>query len=212
MKPDTLVSRDDSVRPHRFDGIQEYDKRLPNWWLLTLYATIVFAIGYWSLHQHFAGQSDAARLRGELAKIEAAKFSAVTTLDDSTLWQMSRNPVIVAAGKATFNATCIACHLQSLRGKEENPLAIGPNLTREIWIHGGHPTEIYDTVTKGVLIKGMPTWGPVLGARRISEVVAYVLSYHHEGEPIGVAPSTSPAVAVPGTPAPETPAAPAAVP
>jgi hypothetical protein len=47
----------------------------------------------------------------------------------------------------------------------------------------------------------MPTWGPVLGARRISEVVAYVLSYHHEGEPIGVAPSTSPAVAAPGAPA-----------
>ena len=32
--------------------------------------------------------------------------------------------------------------------------------------------------------KGMPTWGPVLGPKRIAEAVAYVLSHHHEGEPI----------------------------
>ncbi len=202
MTPDDPLKAADSLRPHRFDGIQEYDQRLPNWWLLTFYGAIAFAIGYWLLHQHFAGPSDAGRLRAELARIEAAKFSTVTTLDDATLWQMSRNPVMVAAGRVTFNATCVACHLSSLKGKEENPLAIGPNLTRQVWIHGGRPTEIYGTVTQGVLIKGMPTWGPVLGARRISEVVAYVLSYHQEGEPSGVAPSTGPAVAVPGAPPP----------
>jgi cytochrome c oxidase cbb3-type subunit 3 len=30
----------------------------------------------------------------------------------------------------------------------------------------------------------MPTWGPVLGQKKIVEVVAYVLSYHQEGEPM----------------------------
>jgi cytochrome c oxidase cbb3-type subunit 3 len=39
-------------------------------------------------------------------------------------------------------------------------------------------------VTSGVLVKGMPTWGPVLGPKRIAEVVAYVLSHHREGETI----------------------------
>ena len=39
-------------------------------------------------------------------------------------------------------------------------------------------------MTQGVLAKGMPTWGPVLGPKRITEVVAYVMSHHHEGEPI----------------------------
>ena len=37
---------------------------------------------------------------------------------------------------------------------------------------------------KGVLAKGMPTWGPVLGAKKVSEVTAYILSKHQEGEPI----------------------------
>ena len=105
---------------------------------------------------------------------------------------MSRNPVIVAAGRTTFNTSCAACHLQSLRGKEESPIAIGPNLTDQIWIHGGRPMELYDTVMKGVLAKGMPIWGPVLGARRAAESVAYVLSYHQEGEPVILAPAPAP--------------------
>ena len=32
----------------------------------------------------------------------------------------------------------------------------------------------------------MPTWGPVLGAKKITEAVAYILSKHTEGEPIEV--------------------------
>jgi cytochrome c oxidase cbb3-type subunit 3 len=32
----------------------------------------------------------------------------------------------------------------------------------------------------------MPPWGPVLGPKKISEAVAYILSHHVEGEPIEV--------------------------
>jgi cytochrome c oxidase cbb3-type subunit III len=37
----------------------------------------------------------------------------------------------------------------------------------------------------------MPTWGPVLGQKRIIEAVAYVLSYHHEGEPMSIQPAVA---------------------
>jgi cytochrome c oxidase cbb3-type subunit 3 len=112
---------------------------------------------------------------------------------------MSRNSVSVEAGRATFTSTCVACHLASLRGKDENATAIGPNLTDKNWIHGGRPTEIYDTVTKGVLAKGMPPWGPVLGPKKITEVVAYVLSHHQEGEEIILLPSEPVSAAAPAT-------------
>ena len=31
---------------HEWDGIREYDKPMPRWWLYTFYACIVLAIGY----------------------------------------------------------------------------------------------------------------------------------------------------------------------
>jgi cytochrome c oxidase cbb3-type subunit 3 len=83
--------------------------------------------------------------------------------------------------------------LASLRGKAENPTAIGASLIGTKWITGGHPTELIATVSKGTA-RGMPAWGPVLGSRRITEVVAYVLSYHKEGEPIEIVSSPAPGV------------------
>src|SRR5829696_248017 len=43
-------NQEDPVRPHSFDGIQEYDKRMPNWWLWTLYSAIAFALAYWAFY------------------------------------------------------------------------------------------------------------------------------------------------------------------
>ncbi|MGA3006645.1 MAG: cbb3-type cytochrome c oxidase N-terminal domain-containing protein [Opitutaceae bacterium] len=182
---------DGPLRDHAYDGIREYDKRLPNWWLLTFYATIVFAIAYWAVMRQFgAPHSDHARIDAALTQIEAARLTAASSskLDNGTLWKMSTNPVFVEAGRATFESTCVSCHLKSLRGKAEG--GIGANLRGHAWIHGGQPTDLLHTVTTGVPPKGMPTWGPILGPKKIAEVVAYVLSYHREGEP-GMGPPTA---------------------
>lgn len=184
---------EDPVRHHTYDGIQEYDKRLPNWWLYTLYITIVFWVGYWGYYEWFrVGLDGPQSVEQALARIEAEKLASVAQLDDASLWKMSRNPTFVAEGKATYDTNCAACHLASLRGKGENPTAIGPDLTDTEWIHGGKPMQVYDLVMKGVIAKGMPTWGPVLGPKKVSEVVAYIMSKHQEGERI-----TAPAPAAP---------------
>ena len=176
------------LREHSYDGIQEYDQRLPNWWLNTLYGAIVFWVVYWFVYM-IAGlvPSDGARVDQALAKISAVKMaSSLDVTNDGKFWEMSRNPVFVDAGKQTFNSLCIPCHLPSLRGKSENPTAVGPDLTDTAWIHGGTPKEIYTTVSKGVLAKGMLAWEPVLGQKKTAEVVAYVLSHHQPGEAITV--------------------------
>ncbi len=183
---------EDRIRPHVYDGIQEFDKRLPNWWLYTLYVTIVFWVAYWAYFEWFrAGPTGAQEVGAELARIEAARLSAAQ-VDDPTLWQMSRNPAMIAAGRAVYEANCAACHLASLRGKAESPVAIGPDLTDNVWVYGGRPVEVHGLITKGVLAKGMPTWGPVLGPRKISEVTAFLLSRHREGDPIVVTPPPAP--------------------
>jgi cytochrome c oxidase cbb3-type subunit 3 len=184
MKPVQTPPGEETFRPHSYDGIQEYDKRLPNWWLYTLYATIIFWVGYWSYYEWFgAGRTGQQVVNAAMANIEAQRLAAAP-VDDASLWKMSRNAEIVSAGKAVFDANCAACHLVSMRGKGESPAAIGPDLTDQKWINGGRPTEVYTLVTKGVLTKGMPTWGPVLGAKKISDVTAYIMSRHQEGEPI----------------------------
>jgi cytochrome c oxidase cbb3-type subunit 3 len=176
------------LRNHSYDGIQEYDQRLPNWWLYTLYGAIVFWVVYWFVYM-IAGlvPSDGAQVDAEMAKISAVKMAgSIDVTNDQLFWDMSRNPVFVEAGKQSFQSLCIPCHLPSLRGKSENPTAVGPDLTDTAWIHGGTPKEVYVTVSKGVIPKGMLAWEPVLGQKKTAEVVAYVLSHHQPGEPITV--------------------------
>lgn len=167
------ASTEDPVRPHVYDGIQEYDKRLPNWWLLTFYGSIVFAIGYWIYFaQSGIPPEDTVRVEHAMARIEAAKLAGGTSVDDPSLWAMSRNAVFIEAGRETYKSTCASCHGESLGG------GIGPSLVDDVWVHGGTPVAVYASVSEGVLVKGMPAWGPVLGSRKVSEVVAFVMSHH----------------------------------
>jgi cytochrome c oxidase cbb3-type subunit 3 len=190
MKP-PVPPPDDSgikIRAHVYDGIQEYDQRLPNWWLNTLYGSIIFWIVYWFVNV-IAGvvPSDGAQIDTEMTRISAAKMAgSIDVSNDDKFWAMGSNVVFTDAGHQTFTSLCVACHLPSMRGKSENPTAVGPDLTDTAWIHGGTPKEIYNTVSKGVLVKGMPAWEPVLGQKKTAEVVAYILSHHHQGEEVTV--------------------------
>jgi len=173
IKHASAQTGEDPLRPHSFDGIQEYDKRLPNWWLLTFYITIVFWVAYWLyMQQSGLAVGDGKQIDAHMAHVEAVKLAANASLDDPSLWRMSRNAVFVESGKAVFNGTCASCHNVNLTG------GIGANLVDAVWIHGSKPTDLLKVVNEGVLIKGMPAWGPILGTKKVSEAIAYILSHH----------------------------------
>ncbi len=170
----------DQLRGHTYDGIEEFDNRLPNWWLFILYGSIVFAVGYWLVF-HSLKIADLPTVQYEKSMIAAAEAQLARMteggLNDESLELMGTLPAQVDAGQEIFTKYCVACHLDQGQG------SIGPNLTDRYWIHGGKPMQMYNTVTNGVLEKGMAAWGRQLGPSRVASVVAYLLTLRNTDIP-----------------------------
>lgn len=196
------------LREHVYDGIQEYDQKLPNWWLFTWYITMVwFVIGWLAYYQLGVGQTDQEIVDAQMAKIEEARAREMESLDDAKLWAMSKDHAVVEAGKATYMTTCVACHAADLSATLAGAKLPGLSLNDKEWKHGGLPTQVMQIVNKGApdLTKGMPPWES-LGTTKVAEVVAFILSHHQEGDEI-VLSADSPlregsAESTPATPAP----------
>ncbi|MCB1161659.1 MAG: cbb3-type cytochrome c oxidase N-terminal domain-containing protein [Candidatus Krumholzibacteriia bacterium] len=170
--------KQDQVFDHDFDGIQEYDNRLPNWWLWILWGSIIFSVGYWLFFHTFGvGKLPQARYDVEMQKAAEAQLAKGGAIDDAALTLMSTLPARVDEGKQLFATYCVACHADRGQG------LVGPNLTDEYWIHGARPTDIYNTVTNGVLDKGMAAWGRQLGPNRVQSLVAFVLTIKNTNVP-----------------------------
>jgi cytochrome c oxidase cbb3-type subunit 3 len=180
--------RQDTVMEHEYDGIQEFDNRLPNWWLWIMYGSIVFALAYWIIfHTLGVGVLPVERfdrVMAEAKEIQLAKAEAAG-IDNDYYVMLSETPDKVAAGREIFVAHCVACHLDDGRG------SVGPNMTDGFWIHGCEPMQMQETINKGVVAKGMPVWENQLGPTRVQAVIAYLLTIRNnnvagkapEGEP-----------------------------
>ncbi|MBE2283967.1 MAG: c-type cytochrome [Prosthecobacter sp.] len=218
MKPES-PNNGPVLRDHVYDGIQEYDQKLPNWWLFTWYITIVwFVIAWVAYYQLRLGDSDIAKVENAIANVKNVQMKEMEKISDDKLWEMSKDEKVVAAGAATFAATCVACHAPDLSAKIAGAKLPGLPLNDTEWKHGGNPLQMLNIVRKGApdLTKGMPPWEPQLGLNRVVEVVAFVLSKHQKGEPVTLA-ADSPlkagaATAAPATAAPAAPAPAPAVP
>ena len=202
---------DPKLRDHVFDGIQEYDQKLPNWWLFTFYITIAWFVAHWlAYYQFHVGRTDEKRVDDAVAAIEGERLRQFEVLDDKKLWEMSRDPKVVEAGRASFvmQGRCATCHGADLMAKKthpEMPALVGLPLADKEWQYGGNPTDVLKVVRKGSpdATKGMPPWEPMLGPRGCLEVTAFIMSHHKEGEPFTISPKPA---AAPGSPAAPVPA------
>lgn len=77
-----------------------------------------------------------------------------------------------AATRQQFATVCAACHLPTGTGMQ----ALGaPNLTDDIWLHGGSVEAISATINNGIN-NAMPAHGKILGEDKSRLAAAYVLS------------------------------------
>jgi cytochrome c oxidase cbb3-type subunit 3 len=184
---------DPKLRDHVYDGIQEYDQKLPNWWLFSWYITMVwFVIAWFMYYQLGVGESDIQKVDRALAHVEKVRLQELAAVNDDKLWAMSQDPRIVAAGAATYSTACVACHAPDLSAQIAGARLPGLPLNDSEWKHGGHPLQVLTVVRKGSpdVTKGMPPWEPQLGLQRVIEVVAFVLSKHRQDEPVKLAPDS----------------------
>ncbi|MDH5425582.1 MAG: cytochrome-c oxidase, cbb3-type subunit III [Gammaproteobacteria bacterium] len=89
-----------------------------------------------------------------------------------TLSGRKADEVKAAAGKATFDAQCVACHGADAKGN----IYIGaPNLTDKTWLYGSTKGHIVQSITKGR--NGvMPAHRDFLGEDKVHLLSAYIYS------------------------------------
>jgi len=171
------------LREHVFDGIQEFDQKLPNWWLFTFYIAIVFFVGYWVVYYSTNSmQTPTQEIDAKMAAIEAKKkqelVAMMDKLDDKVLMEWSQNSVITGEGLAVYQTKCMACHSPDLNGG-----VIGRSLIDEHWEYGGKPMDLFNLVLNGSPADGkgfngqkMIAWKDDIGPENAAKVVAYIIS------------------------------------
>jgi cytochrome c oxidase cbb3-type subunit 3 len=78
----------------------------------------------------------------------------------------------VQAGKQRYEQVCFACHQMTGKG---NPALGAPDLTADLWVHGGTEEDIRDVIMNG-RVNRMPAQRDLLSEDRIRTLVAYVMS------------------------------------
>jgi len=162
----------DPLTGHEYDGIAEYDNPMPTWWRRIFWATFFFSIGYY-VHFQLTGngasveQTYAADMQAQREKMAAAALGQ--QIDETALARLMADPLMMKDAAAIFKVRCMQCHADRGQGN------IGPNLTDDHWIYGvGQLTELFEVVTNGRPLKGMPTWSKTLRPVEVAQVAAYV--------------------------------------
>jgi cytochrome c oxidase cbb3-type subunit 3 len=144
---------------HEWDGIKELNTPLPRWWVITFYATILWAIGYWIVYPawpmlwsystgifHYSSRADVAV---ELANLEQIRGDKMVALGAAPLADIEKDPALLALararGKTVFGDNCAPCHGSGGAGARGYP-----NLNDDDWLWGGSLDQIMQTIEFGV--------------------------------------------------------------
>ena len=170
------AAADARLTGHAFDGIQEYDNPTPGWWWAIFLLTIIFSFVYIAfstgefgsspyMEHHRARRVYFDRLFGQMGTLEPT---------EETLLSLMADPKWMVVGGGIFAQNCGQCHATDGTGIN------CPNLTDNHYINIKKITDIYTTISDGVVAKGMPAWGTRLNQNQRVIVAAFVASLRTE--------------------------------
>src|SRR6516164_7208342 len=147
-----------STTGHEWGGIKELNTPLPRWWVLTFYATIIWAIGYWVVYPawplvtgYTAGilhYTNRAAVTQDLANLEALRGEKMKVLGNASLADIEKDPALLALarakGRTVFGDNCAPCHGSGATGAKGYP-----NLNDDDWLWGGTLDQIMQTIQFG---------------------------------------------------------------
>jgi len=182
-----------STTGHEWDGIKELDNPMPRWWLIIYYATIVWAGAYviaypaWPLISTattgLLGYSSRSEMKAEFAAANAAKADYIAAIASKSVTEILADDKLrtfaAAAGAAAFKVNCVQCHGSGAQGSPGYP-----NLNDDVWLWGGKPQDIQQTIAHGIRfaedpdtrVSEMPAFGDMLKPQEITQVANYVAS------------------------------------
>jgi len=187
---------------HSFDGIEELNNPLPQWWSTFFLVTIIWAVGYMALYG-LGGWSGLLGWKSSnqgILSLAESKAKSLEYLDKEsgvlvqydrevaaaelrfgpifdayaarTVEDLATDTDALKVGQRLFLQNCAQCH-----GSNAGGITGFPNLTDKDWLYGGTPADIKATLIYGRKAVGMMPWKAALGGEQgVKEVAAYVVS------------------------------------
>lgn len=154
-----MADDDHSTTGHEWDGIKEFDKPIPRWWLWSYYLSIVFSIGYVIAYpaiplvndytKGVLGWSSRMAVEESISTAKLAQSKYIDALQNASLSDVSSNEELmtfaVEGGKSAYAVNCVQCHGSGATGSKGYP-----NLNDDEWLWGGKLEEIYTTIQHGI--------------------------------------------------------------
>jgi len=185
---------------HVFDGIEELNNPLPQWWSTFFLLTIIWAFGYIALYGlgNWTGLLGWKSSNQGILSLAESKSSVAAAKENGYLVQYDREiaaadakygPIFEAyaarsiedlatdtdalkVGQRLFLQNCSQCH-----GSNASGTTGFPDLTDKDWLYAGDAQTIKQSILHGRKANGMMAWGAALGGDQgVKDVAAYVLS------------------------------------
>lgn len=164
-------------RDHVFDGIEEYNNPLPRWWMWLFFICNFFALVYLVLYpglgsnQGVLGWSQVNQWHEQEKEADATYAPIFAQYAQVPIPELVKDKNAMQIAKRIFINQCSVCHGLNAQGAKGFP-----NLTTNVWLFGGEPEDLKNTIANG-RIGNMPPMGAAIGGEpAITEVAHYVLS------------------------------------